>query len=122
MFLLVALVLLLVLPGPWNAFAAGAGLALFGLEVLHWYRRMRGHGVQTGVEQLVGSVGEVVEPLMPVGRIRVLGELWEARAPTELPRGTPVRVLKVDGLTLEVQSARAASANGAAPAGTSRTT
>jgi membrane protein implicated in regulation of membrane protease activity len=117
-FLLAALVLLLFLPWPWNAFAAAAGAGLFGLEVLHWYRRMRGHGVQTGVEQLVGSVGEVVEPLMPVGRIRVLGELWDARAQSELPRGTPVRVLKVDGLTLEVQSARAGSTNGASPGGT----
>ena len=65
---------------------------------------MRGRRVQTGVENLVGSVGEVVEPLMPDGQIRVLGELWEAHAQAELPRGTAVRVLKVEGLTLEVEA------------------
>jgi membrane-bound serine protease (ClpP class) len=116
-FLVVALVLLLFLPWPWNVFASAAGVGLFTLEVMYWYRRMRGQRVQTGVENLVGSVGEVVEPLMPSGQIRVLGELWQARAEVELPRGTPVRVVKVEGLTLEVEAARTRSANGAAPGG-----
>jgi membrane-bound serine protease (ClpP class) len=64
---------------------------------------MRRQKVQTGVENLIGSTGEVSEPLAPVGQIRVLGELWEARASSELPRGTRVRVVAVDGLTLEVE-------------------
>jgi membrane-bound serine protease (ClpP class) len=108
-FFLVALVLLLFLPWPWNLIGSVAGIGLFALEVLYWNRRMRHRRVQTGVENLVGSLGEVVEPLMPVGQIRVLGELWEAHSQVELPRGTPVRVLKVEGLRLEVEAAGTAS-------------
>lgn len=104
MFLLVAFVLLLFLPWPWNLVGGLAAGGLFALEVLYWNRRMRERRVQTGVENLVGSVGEVVEPLMPDGQIRVLGELWEAHAQAELRRGTPVRVLSVEGLMLEVEA------------------
>jgi membrane-bound serine protease (ClpP class) len=113
MFFILALVLLLFLPSPWNLVGALVSGVLFALEVVYWQRRMRGREVQTGRENLLGSVGEVVEPLMPVGQIRVLGELWQARATAELPRGTPVRVLKVEGLTLEVEATGGESANGA---------
>jgi membrane-bound serine protease (ClpP class) len=118
-FVILAVVLLLFLPWPWNLVASLAAVALFAAEVGYWNRRMRDRRVQTGVENLVGSVGEVVEPLMPDGQIRVLGELWEAHAQAELPRGTPVRVLRVEGLTLEVEatdtsSTRADALGGAA--------
>jgi membrane protein implicated in regulation of membrane protease activity len=103
MFLLLALVLLVFLPSPWRLVGFLAGLVLFAGEVAYWQRRVRGRKVQTGVENLVGSVGEVTEPLTPLGQVRVLGELWQARAPDELPRGTAVRVLKVEGLTLAVE-------------------
>jgi membrane-bound serine protease (ClpP class) len=103
MFLLLALVLLVFLPWPWNLMGFVAGLLLFAVEVAYWQRRVRGRKVQTGVENLVGSVGEVTEALTPLGQVRVLGELWQARAASELPRGTPVRVVKVEGLTLGVE-------------------
>jgi membrane-bound serine protease (ClpP class) len=103
MFLLLALVLLVFLPSPWRLVGFLVALVLFAFEVAYWQRRVRGRKVQTGVENLVGSVGEVTEPLTPTGQIRVLGELWQARAPSELPRGTPVRVVKVEGLTLGVE-------------------
>jgi membrane-bound serine protease (ClpP class) len=105
MFLILALVLLIFLPTPWNLIGALASGVLFAFEVLFWQRRVRGEKVRTGAENLVGALGEVTEPLTPLGQIRVLGELWQARAPTELPRGTPVRVVKVDGLTLDVEPA-----------------
>ena len=105
MFLLLALLLLLLLPEPWGAVAGLTALALFGLEVFYFYRRMRGVKVVTGVENLVGAVGKAVEPLEPEGHVRVHGELWEARAPETVPAGTPVRVVGLDGLTLEVETA-----------------
>ena len=114
MFFIVAVVLLVFLPWPWNLVASVAAVALFAAEVGYWNRRMRGRSVQTGVENLVGSVGEVVEPLMPVGQIRVLGELWEAHAAVELPRGAQVRVTKVEGLALEVEAAEGAAARAGA--------
>ena len=105
MFFLITLLLLLLLPDPWNVVAALATLALFGLEVLYFYRRMRGVKVVTGVENLVGAVGRTVEPLNPDGHVRVHGELWQAHAPEAMPTGTKVRVVALDGLTLEVESA-----------------
>jgi membrane-bound serine protease (ClpP class) len=110
MFLLLALVLLLFVPWPWNLVTALLSCFAFVGEVAFWQRRIRGRKVQTGVENLVGSVGEVTEPLTPLGQIRVLGELWQARAPSELPRGTPVRVVKVEGLTLAVEPVENGSA------------
>jgi membrane-bound serine protease (ClpP class) len=105
MFLLLAIVLLLFLPSPWNLIGALASLGAFALEVTYWQRRTRSRAVRTGVENLVGSLGEVIEPLQPVGQVRVLGELWQARASAELDRGSSVRVVAVDGLTLVVEGA-----------------
>jgi membrane protein implicated in regulation of membrane protease activity len=102
-FLLLALLLLIFLPSPWNLVGALVSLAVFVLEVAYWQRQMRGRKVQTGVENLVGAVGKVVEPLAPIGQIRVHGELWEARSTRTVPSGTAVRVVAVDGLRLEVE-------------------
>ena len=52
---------------------------------------------------LVGATGEVSERLAPSGQVRVLGEIWEARSSSELPPGSRVRVVAVDGLILEVE-------------------
>ena len=41
--------------------------------------------------------------LAPVGQIRVLGELWEARSSSELPAGTRSASSRVDGLMLDVE-------------------
>jgi membrane protein implicated in regulation of membrane protease activity len=102
MFFVLALLLLIFVPWPWALLAALASLLLFGVEVAYWYRRMRAHKVRTGVEDLVGATGEVTSPLAPHGQIRVRGELWEARSPTPVEPGAEVRVVAVEGLTLEV--------------------
>jgi membrane-bound serine protease (ClpP class) len=72
--------------------------------------------VQTGVENLVGATGEVSEGLTPTGHIRVLGELWQARSSSELPAGSRVRVVAVDGLTLDVEAVDKVAAS-SGPAG-----
>ena len=58
---------------------------------------------------MVGSIGEVREPLDPVGQIFVQGALWRADARAApngdgraLERGVRVRVESVEGLTLHV--------------------
>jgi membrane-bound serine protease (ClpP class) len=115
MFLLLALLLFIFLPSPWNAFGGLASGALGVLEVVYWQRRMRRGKVQTGVENLVGATGEVTERLAPRGHIRVLGELWEARSRSELPAGSRVRVVAVEGLTLDVEAVdEVAASSGAA--------
>lgn len=114
MFFVLALLLLILLPSPWNVGAALASLALFALEVLYWQRRMRGRKVRTGVENLVGSTGEATTPLSPSGQIRVLGELWEARSATPLEQGARVRVVAVRDLMLEVEPVTESVGRGAA--------
>ena len=103
MFFLLALLLFIVLPSPWNFVGGLACLALGALEVTYWQRRMRRQKLQTGIEQLVGATGEVSERLAPSGYVRVVGELWEARSSSELPPGSRVRVVAVHGLVLEVE-------------------
>ena len=104
MFLLLALLLLIFLPSPWNVIGGLATVSFGVFEVVYWQRRMRRQKVQTGVENLVGAIGEVTERLAPSGQIRVLGELWRARSSSELPRGSRVRVVALNGLTVEVEA------------------
>jgi len=85
-----------------------AGVILAGFVVFASRKALAAHRdepVRTGPEELVGSVGEVREPLDPEGQIFVQGALWKARATgaDHIGLGTRVRVKAVDGLTLEVQ-------------------
>ena len=84
MLLLLALVLLIAVPSPWNVIGALATGALGVVEVAYWQRRMRRVKVQTGVENLVGATGEAAERLGPSGHVRVLGELWDANSSSDL--------------------------------------
>jgi membrane-bound serine protease (ClpP class) len=103
MFVALALVLFLILPDPWNVVGGVVSLACGVVEVTYWQRRMKRVKVTTGVENLIGSIGEVTAALAPVGQIHVLGELWQARASFDIPPGTSVRVVAVDGLVLNVE-------------------
>jgi membrane-bound serine protease (ClpP class) len=86
------------------------GLILGGLLaiVVHKAVKARREPKRTGWEEMVGSVGEVREPLDPVGQIFVQGALWRAELAAEngdgrvLDRGVRVRVESVEGLTLHV--------------------
>lgn len=73
--------------------------------VLGMAMRSRQRQVQTGAEQLIGSMGEVVEWSGHNGRVRVHGEIWSAASQAELARGDRVRVIRRDGLTLNVKQA-----------------
>jgi len=103
MFFVLALLLLIVAPEPWDVVGAVVGVGLGVLEVLYWQRRMKRQRVRTGVENLIGATGKAVGPLAPTGRVRVLGELWEARSEVEVPAGGAIRVLAVRGLELDVE-------------------
>jgi membrane protein implicated in regulation of membrane protease activity len=103
MFLLLAPLLLIFLPWPWNLVGGLASGALGVAEAGYWHRRMRRQRVVTGVENLIGAIGEVTESCAPRGRVRLQGELWDARSRGEIRHGAPVRVIAVDGLVLEVE-------------------
>lgn len=59
----------------------------------------------TGAGIAPGTAGEVRSPLSPLGSVYAAGEEWTARTADgrTLDRGTPVRIIKVDGLTLTVE-------------------
>jgi len=71
------------------------------LRSFHWK-------TATGKEELVGTEGEVVQPIGAsgaAGLVRVHGELWRAVVSDgPLPQGARVKVKKIEGLTLEVES------------------
>jgi membrane-bound serine protease (ClpP class) len=121
MFLVLALLLFIVLPSPWNVIGGLAIVSLGVFEVGYWQRRVGRLKVQTGVENLIGATGEVTDALAPSGQIRVLGELWGARSNSELPRGSHVRVIALNGLVLEVEAIDEAANAGGVPPGSART-
>ncbi len=73
----------------------------------------------TTAQGLVGAglpsnaVGEVRRPLTPIGSVYAGGEEWTARSTDSRPigRGTPVRVVGQEGLTLVVEPADASTAS-----------
>jgi membrane-bound serine protease (ClpP class) len=62
--------------------------------------------VLTGQNTIVGQVGIVRTDLTPRGNVQVGGELWSARPVNEenIPAGTRVKVVGVEGLQLRVQT------------------
>lgn len=103
--MLVAIVVLILLPSPWNIVGAAISLGLFGGELLFWNRRVRSERVRTGVVTMVGETGTVLSPCRPNGQVRLGGEIWEARCDAGADRGDTVVVAAVDELTLVVERA-----------------
>jgi membrane-bound serine protease (ClpP class) len=58
----------------------------------------------TGVEGIVGEVGEAITDLHPEGQVRIHGEIWKAASSEGiLPAGTKVKVEQVENLQLTVR-------------------
>ena len=102
MLLVVGIVLLLLLPSPWNAIGFVAALVLFVGEVAIWNRTVRNRRVQTGADTLIGSEAVVLSPLHPTGQVRIDGEIWDARCEAGAEPGQTVTVVGRDRLTLLV--------------------
>ena len=89
----------------WLVIVPVAGFAvLFFLIVVRKAMQLRHREVTTRDEQLVGAEGTVVQTLDPTGVVKVAAEDWSARTVRGTPRrGDRVRVVKMEGLTLEVE-------------------
>ena len=79
--------------------AVSSGLFLVVMMML---LRARKRAVVTGPEQLLDSDAEVIDWRGKRGHVRVHGEIWNARAASELQPGRRVGVSSIDGLTLVV--------------------
>jgi membrane-bound serine protease (ClpP class) len=100
--IVLALVLLHVIEGWW-AITLLLAVGLFELsQTVFWLRYTSRKSSVVGAEALVGRVVEVSDECLPNGRVRVQGELWNARCPEGAARGERVRITGLDGLTLEV--------------------
>ena len=103
MFLIVAVVLVLLLPSPWNVVGLVGGLLLFMGELAFWNRRVRGRRQVVGTQTLIGKSGTVVSACRPDGQVRVAGEIWAARCEGGADVGESVTVVSWDRLTLGVE-------------------
>jgi membrane-bound serine protease (ClpP class) len=83
------------------------GMALAGALVLlliaTYFNRSRKRPVVTGVAQLLREPATAIEDFERAGPVRIRGEIWNAVSRSPVKAGEPLRVLKVDGLTLEVE-------------------
>ena len=102
MALTVAIILAFFAPWPWNLLAVLTGLGIETAELTWGLRLARRWRPQTGAEAMVGQLAEVVAPCHPIGQVRVLGELWEARCAKGADVGQKVCIDALDGLTLVV--------------------
>jgi membrane protein implicated in regulation of membrane protease activity len=67
--------------------------------------RLDSRGVPSRTDQLIGKdaiVTNEIDPTAGGGRVNVGGEDWAARSSERIPTGTRVRVVRADGIVLEV--------------------
>jgi membrane protein implicated in regulation of membrane protease activity len=102
MVLILAIVIALFLPHPWDIVAIVVGIFAEVGEVI-WGRRLaRKWRPKTGAQTMVGQTAEVVTECRPDGQVRLNGEVWKARCEAGADVGATVRVDAVEQLTLVV--------------------
>lgn len=87
------------------ALAATLPFAFLTVFLMRLVLKSRRWKTATGKEEMIGEEGVVTTALTVSGEgmIRVHGELWGAISKQNIPAGAKVRVLRVDGLKLEVE-------------------
>jgi membrane protein implicated in regulation of membrane protease activity len=103
MLVILAVALLLALPGPWNFVGFAVACALFPVELLFWNRTVKHRRNRVGDNTLIGADGIVLSPCRPEGQVRVNGEIWNSRCAGGAAVGDAVRVVGRDRLTLIVE-------------------
>jgi len=80
-----------------------AASAAFMFGVVGMAVRARRRPVVSGREDMVGAPGEVLEVLEGHAWARVRGERWQVRSAVPLAAGAKVRVVRMEGLILDVE-------------------
>jgi membrane protein implicated in regulation of membrane protease activity len=103
--LLVVAILLavFVLEEPWTWIVVLAGATVELGEATLFIRWSKRHRSVVGVEALIGQRAVVAAECRPLGQVRVVGELWQARCDPGADIGDEVIVKALDGLTLVVE-------------------
>ena len=76
-------------------------ILLWGVYVYKMNVRVLGMPLQiTGIE---GAEGKALTAISDTGKVKVRGEIWNARSATPVEKGKKVRVMKREGIVLEVE-------------------
>lgn len=103
MLIIVAFLLLLLLPTPWNIVGFLVVIPLWILELLAWNRSMKGRRKAVGAQTLLGREAVVMTACRPRGQVRIDGEIWKARCDAGAGEGDTVRIVDRDNLALIVE-------------------
>jgi membrane-bound serine protease (ClpP class) len=90
---------------PATAIGAGLGFGAISFGLAWIALKARRGKVLTGPQAMIGAKAIARTTLNPTGQVEIRGELWQAslHGPAPLSAGSPVRVRKVEGLTLIVE-------------------
>jgi membrane-bound serine protease (ClpP class) len=101
--IILAFILLLFLPYPWNIVGFVVVIPVWILELIGWNRTMKRRHKVVGAQTLIGREAVVMRGCAPRGQVRLDGEIWEARCDEGAGVGDTVRIVDRDGLTLVVE-------------------
>ncbi|HWF03915.1 MAG TPA: nodulation protein NfeD [Candidatus Angelobacter sp.] len=90
----------------WAALAVAIPLGAITVFLMSIAMKARRNKVVTGEQGMIGEVGIVCAALMPLGKVFVHGELWDAIAPAHVEAGAKVVVRRVENLVLYVDPVR----------------
>jgi membrane-bound serine protease (ClpP class) len=90
----------------WTALGVSVPLGIITVFLMTIALRARRSKVVTGLQGMIGAVGEARTDIDPEGKVFVQGELWNAHARSRVGIGDQVVVRKVEGLELEVEKER----------------
>lgn len=85
----------------------GLATAAFFMTIVTFAIRAQMRRPEVGAEALIGRSGITRGALSPAGMVHVAGELWTAVSDDgqQIPEGTEIKVVKVEGLKLRVEPA-----------------
>jgi membrane-bound serine protease (ClpP class) len=87
----------------WTALGVSIPFGAITIFLMSIAIRARRNKVVTGLQGMIGLVGEARTDIDGDGKVFVQGELWNARASSHVNLGDQVVVRKVEGLELEVE-------------------
>jgi membrane-bound serine protease (ClpP class) len=82
---------------------AVAVVSLFFIAVISIAVRAQMRRVITGGEGMIGAAGEAASEVFERGKVIIRGEYWDACSKTPIAKGRPVKVVRVNGLKIEVE-------------------
>lgn len=87
---------------PWQIFVFSALSLVYFIIGKRFFKKKEVSAKEEDL--LVGTTGTVIEPIHPkdIGKVLVGDTLWNATSPASLQKGDKVRIVALNGLTLEV--------------------